>query len=434
MASIRLAAAGTAANIPLPLQAAVPAAAKREELAQFDHEELLCPAAPFDYSILSARFGEVRMKCLESRIAGSSHGMAFQQDIVVTGIGVVSPIGIGKGPFWAALTEGRSGIRRLDLPTDPTRPPPIGGVVADFDPKQYVRPRKSLKVMSRDIQLAFAAADLACVEAGLRGRPVAPERLGVVFGASMIPCELDELVGTYRGCTVDGTFDFRRWGHAAMAELFPLWMLKYLPNMPACHVGIAQDARGPNNTVMLGDVSSLSALAEAARILERGQAEAIIAGGVGTRLHPALWVRSHVLGMSRPATRPARRRVLSTPSRRAGGRRRGRRPVSRNQAPRPNTRGVALAHLLGYAGAFEPCRNGQALSAAAIGRAIAAAFRDARMASADVGFVVAHGLSTIDNDRIEAQAIRDTLGDVPVTAPKSYFGYLAPARDRWRRL
>ena len=113
--------------------------------------------------------------------------MAFQQDIVVTGVGVVSPIGIGQGPFWAALVEGRSGIRRLDLPVDPSQPPPIGGVVADFDPKQYVRPRKSLKVMSRDIQLAFAAADLACVEAGLRGRPVAPERLGVVFGSSTDP-------------------------------------------------------------------------------------------------------------------------------------------------------------------------------------------------------------------------------------------------------
>ena len=113
--------------------------------------------------------------------------MAFQQDIVVTGIGVVSPIGIGKEPFWAALEEGRSGIRRLDLPADPSQPPPIGGVVADFDPKQYVRPRKSLKVMSRDIQLAFAAADLACVDAGLRERPVDPERLGVVFGSEHDP-------------------------------------------------------------------------------------------------------------------------------------------------------------------------------------------------------------------------------------------------------
>ena len=168
--------------------------------------------------------------------------------------------------------------------------------MADFDPKQYVRPRKSLKVMSRDIQLAFAAADLACVDAGLRERPVDPERLGVIFGAALIPGELDELAGTYRSCLVDGKFDFRRWGPAAMAEMFPLWMLKYLPNMPACHIGIGQDARGPNNSITMGDVSSLSALAEAVRILERGQADAMIVGGVGARLHPVVWARSDVTG------------------------------------------------------------------------------------------------------------------------------------------
>ena len=95
--------------------------------------------------------------------------MPPKQEIVITGLGVVSPIGIGVDPFWAALREGRSGIRTVDFAGPARRgAAPIGGAVADFDPKQYVRPRKSLKVMSRDIQLGFAAADLACVDAGLR--------------------------------------------------------------------------------------------------------------------------------------------------------------------------------------------------------------------------------------------------------------------------
>lgn len=353
--------------------------------------------------------------------------MAFQQGIVVTGVGVVSPLGIGREPFWAALTEGRSGIRRLDLPSEPNGPPPIGGMVADFDPKQYVRPRKSLKVMSRDIQLAFAAADLACVEAGLAERPIDPERLGVVFGACMIPCELDELIGPYRACVVDGRFDFQRWGKAAMAELFPLWMLKYLPNMPACHIGIAQDARGPNNSITMGDVSTLSALAEASHILDRGQADAIIAGGVGARLHPAQWVRSHLLGMSRRGNAPE---AASRPfdAGRDGlvvGEGAGSLflETERNAKARGAT---VLARVLGHAATFEPsskaATNGRGSSA--IRRAISGALRDAGLAPADLGFVVANGLGTPEDDRIEAQAIRDTLGDVPVTAPKSYFGYL----------
>ena len=351
--------------------------------------------------------------------------MASKPEIVVTGVGVISPIGIGKAPFWNALREGQSGIRRLELFEAPTQPPLIGGEVADFVPKQYVRPRKSLKIMSRNIQLAFAAADLAYVDAGLREKPIAPERLGVVFGANMIPCELDELIGAYHKCTIDGKFDFTHWGQAAMAELFPLWMLKYLPNMPACHIGIGQDARGPNNTVTLGDVSSLSALTEAARVLERGQADVMIAGGVGSRLNPMLWVRSHMMRISQRSDNPgaALRPFDATRDGLVNGEGSGAFILeSRRHA---QARGAeAVAQVLGCARTFEPNRNGKPLRGDAIRRAIGAALHDARRKPEDVGVVVARGLGTLDDDRMEAQAIHDAVGDVPVTAPKSYFGYL----------
>jgi 3-oxoacyl-[acyl-carrier-protein] synthase II len=318
--------------------------------------------------------------------------MASSRDIVVTGVGVVSPIGIGKEPFWAALCAGRSGIRRLPGFDDPSLSPPFGGQVADFDPKQYVRPRKSLKVMSRDIQLGFAAADMACVDAGLRETPPDPERLGVMLGADMIPCDLDELIGTYRSCTVDGRFDFHRWGQAFPKELYPLWMLKYLPNMPACHIGIAQDARGPNNTVTLGDVSTLSALCEAVRVLERGQADMIIAGGASARTQPALWVRNEVLGQSRHADDPA---AASRPfdSRRDGlvhGEGSGTLILETQSHARARGAHI-LARILGYAAAFEPRRHGQPCQGTALRWAIVAALRAAGLEPAQVGCVVAHG-------------------------------------------
>jgi 3-oxoacyl-[acyl-carrier-protein] synthase II len=358
--------------------------------------------------------------------------MAPKQDIVVTGVGVVSPIGIGKSPFWAAMCEGHSGIRRLDLFDDPALPTPIGAAVADFDPKQYVRPRKSLKVMSRDIQLGFAAADLACVDAGLRERPVAPERLGVIFGAALIPGELDELAGSYRSCVVDGKFDFGRWGPAAMAELFPLWMLKYLPNMPACHIGIGQDARGPSNSITMGDVSSLSALAEAVRVLDRGQADAMIVGGVGARLHPVVWARSDVRGLSRRSDNPA---AASRPfdAQRdglVGGE--GSAAFLLETRSHAQARGVPIfARVLGCVVAFEPGRLEVGNKAATIGRGdnviqrtLAAALHDAGLTPAELGCVVAHASGAVVDDRMEAQAIRSVLGDVPVTAPKGNFGYL----------
>jgi 3-oxoacyl-[acyl-carrier-protein] synthase II len=354
--------------------------------------------------------------------------MASAQEIVITGVGVVSPMGIGREPFWTALVEGRSGIRRLPQFDDPGLPSPFGAEVPDFDPKRYVRQRKSLKVMSRDIQLAFAAADLACADANLRESRLDPERLGVILGADIISCELDELLGAYRKCIVDGQFEFRRWGPAFKAELFPLWMLKYLPNMPACHVGIGEDARGPNNTITLADVSTLSALCEAARVLERGQADAIIAGGVGMRNHPVWWARGQLVAQSRWGGDPAAASRPFDAQRDGLVNGEGAGTFILETRRRAELRGArVLARILGYASAFEPLRNGKPLQGAAIRRAILTALDVAGLKPADVSHVTAHGLSTIVSDRMEAQAIRDVLGDVPVTAPKSYFGYLGAA-------
>ncbi len=352
--------------------------------------------------------------------------MAPKQEIVITGTGVVSPIGIGTDAFWSALVAGRSGIKLLKFFEEDgggDMPVPFGGKVDDFDPKQYIRPRKSLKVMSRDIQFAFAAADMACAEAGFHNGVIDPERLGIVFGSELIPCEPAELVDAYLGCMTNGKFDFSLWGKTTMEELFPLWMLKYLPNMPACHIGIAQDARGPNNSLTLGDVSSLSAVAEAVRVIERGHADAMIAGGAGSRVHPSMWGRNEMFDTSHRSDDPA---AASRPfdARRdgmIGGEGAGAFVLETRR--HAESRGAEIiARILGYASAFEPARNGQPLQGNAVRLAIAGALRDAELDADEIGHVNAHGNSTTLDDRIEAAAIRQMLGDVPVTAPKSFFG------------
>jgi 3-oxoacyl-[acyl-carrier-protein] synthase II len=353
--------------------------------------------------------------------------MPPKQEIVITGIGVVSPIGIGKDAYWTSLCEGRSGVRRLDLYPDGAEglPAPFGAPVADFDAKQFVRPRKSLKVMSRDIQLAFVAADQACADAGIQEHRADPERLGVVFGADLMTCELPEMVSVYRSCVVDGKFDFTRWGQAAMSEMYPLWMLKYLPNMPACHIGIAQDARGPNNTITLKEASSLSAIAEAARVIQRGQADVIIAGGASSQVHPANWTRSRAFPFSHYEGDPDRASRPFDAQRDGFVNGEGAAAFILETRAHAEARGAAvLARLLGFASRFEPHRNGTTLTGDAIRRAIQAALAEAGLTPNEISHVNAHGLSTREDDRIEAQAIHATLGDVPVTAPKSFFGTL----------
>ena len=172
--------------------------------------------------------------------------MEISRDVVITGVGVVSPIGIGTDPFWHALLAGESGIRPIDLFDSSGLTVQFGGQIAGFDPKLYVRPRKSLKVMSREIQLGFAAADLAMADAGIVNDRLEPERFGVVFGNDMIYADLEDLETAYRRArTGDGQFCYEQWSEAIHEELHPLWLLKHLPNMTASHIAIAQDARGP---------------------------------------------------------------------------------------------------------------------------------------------------------------------------------------------
>ena len=351
--------------------------------------------------------------------------MSNSREIVITGMGVVSPIGIGTEAYWDSLAAGRSGIRSLDVFAGSDLPTPIGGEISDFDPKQYIRPRKSLKVMSRDIQLAFVAVDQACEQANFTNRPVDPERLGVVYGADMIAGDPREMIHAIQGCMVDGQFDFSKWGHQAMAEMYPLWMLKYLPNMPACHVGIAHDARGPNNSLTLRETSSLSAVSEAVRVIERGQADAMIVGGTGCWVHPCIWAYNRSFELSGRLDDPAAACRPFDADRDGMVHGEGSSAFIMEERKLAESRGAdILARVIGFAATFEPHSTDRAALGDGIRNAIRLALQNAGIGPNEVGHVNADGAGTVQGDAVEAQAIRDMLGDVPVTAPKSFFGNL----------
>ena len=136
--------------------------------------------------------------------------MSEPPEIVITGIGVVSPIGIGIEPFWKSLHDGRSGVRPYSILQGTEMPVRFGGEITDFEPKKYVKPRKSLKVMSRVIQQGVAAAALAVEEAGIADGVVEPDRFGVVFGSEMLYGPVDELKDVYERCKVDREIKLRR--------------------------------------------------------------------------------------------------------------------------------------------------------------------------------------------------------------------------------
>jgi 3-oxoacyl-[acyl-carrier-protein] synthase II len=350
-------------------------------------------------------------------------------EIVITGLGIVSPIGIGREAFWDALTRGRSGVGPI-CSFDPTGlPVRIAAEVLDFDPKAYVRPRKSLKVMARDAQLGVAASVLAMEEAGLERGAFDPDRLGVVLGADAIDYALHESLSTYEGCMAGGRFEFSRWGEA-MWRSFPLGFLKVLPNMIASHVSIAHDARGPNNTMHHGELSSLLAVIEAARVIQRGSADMMLAGGASSAIQPIAFVRRAAKGgFSQRQDDPAAAIRPFDADRDGQVHGEGAAMFVLESRSHAESRGAPmLGRLLSWAvtAGKKPANEGPPVNA--LRRVIKKTLEDAAGSTGlQVGHVSAHGLSTIEDDRSEARAIHAMLPDVPVTALKSYMGNLGAA-------
>lgn len=351
--------------------------------------------------------------------------MSLARDVVITGLGVVSPLGIGREAFWTSLLAGRSGVRRSAMLAEIDFPVQIAGEVADFDGKQFVTPRKSLKVMCREIQFAYAAAQLAMQDAGLAAGTFDHDRTGCVLGCDMLYCENEDIEDVYRACIVDGQFDWQKWGENFPTKIFPLWMLKYLPNMAACHIGIAIDARGPNNTITLGDASSLLAISEAANVVARGHADVMLAGGTGSRLNVTPLTYRGEGYLSHRHDNPAAASRPFDASRDGLVNGEGAATLVLESREHAEARGAnILCQVLASHSSFVTPATDELNSEVAIRNAINGAMQKAKLTAEGLGHVNAHGLSTLKEDRNEAAAIRATLGDVPVFAPKSYFGNL----------
>jgi len=222
--------------------------------------------------------------------------------VVITGLGAVSGFGYGVQPLWDALLAARSALRPITA-FDPAGFPcrfaaeAVGFAARDHVPKHY---RKAVKVMARDIELAVGAAKAAIEDAGVVTPAVAPDaqptyapqRVGCQIGAGLIAAEIDELTAALVTATDDrGFFDYDRWGSPGMENLTPLWLLKYLPNMLACHVTILHNAQGPSNTITCSEASGLLSIGESTRVIERGDADLCFSGGAESKLNGMGMVR-----------------------------------------------------------------------------------------------------------------------------------------------
>jgi 3-oxoacyl-[acyl-carrier-protein] synthase II len=348
---------------------------------------------------------------------------------VLTGIGLINPIGLSIEAFWESLRAGRSGVRTIQSFDPSGLPTRIGGEVPDFDPKKILQKDhgKALKTMARGIKLAVAAAQLALNDARLEPGQLEPTRFGVEFGSGLIATDLDELApaAVVSANCQPGSVDLEKWGEQGLANIPPLWMLKYLPNMLACHVSILHNAQGPNNTITESDVSGLLALGEAFRILQRDQADFFLVGGAESKLNPLSMVRQCLFGALTRRNDPPEKASRPFDRRRDGlvlGE--GAAVLCLEELEHARRRGAKIyAEVVGFGAAFDRDRSGRGLA-----RAIRAALADAHVGPDAIDHINAHGLSAVEADALEARAIQEVFAGrapaVPVFAPKSYFGNL----------
>jgi len=340
--------------------------------------------------------------------------------VVVTGVGLVSPLGIGTEETWAGLLDGRSGagpITLFDASQHSTR---LACEVKGFDPLRWVE-KKDVKKMDRFIQFAVAAADLAIRDASLTIDPAVAERVGVYIGSGI------------------GGFATIEREHEALLKggprkISPFFIPAAIVNLASGWVSIRTGAKGPNSATCTACTTSAHAVGDSFRLIQRGDADVMVAGGSEAAITPlgvggfaamrALSTRNEEPAKaSRPFDRDRDGFVIGE----------GAGIVILEELERAKARGARIhCEVVGYGmsgDAFHisaPCEDGDGAI-----RVMRATLKDAGVEPASVDYVNVHGTSTPRGDVVEVIAIKAVFGEkaktMAISSTKSMTGHLLGA-------
>jgi len=337
--------------------------------------------------------------------------------VVVTGVGLVCGCGIGTDEVWRNLLAGKSGVGPITLYDATGHDCRIAGEVRNFDPLKWVE-KKELKKMGRFIQLALAASDFAVRMSGLAITP-----------------EIAEAVGVYIGSGIGG-FDVIEREHTKLMQggpgkISPFFIPATIANLASGHVSIRYGAKGPNSATSTACSASAHAIGDSFKIIQRGAATVMIAGGAEAAITPlAVGGFASMRALSTRNDEPER---ASRPfdAQRDGfviGEGSGMLILeSLEFAQRRNAN--ILAEIIGYGMSGDAYHITQPAEGGDGGyRVTLAALKDGKVAPADVSYVNAHGTSTLIGDVLETTALKRVFGEnakkVPVSSTKSMTGHL----------
>ncbi|MDK2897441.1 MAG: 3-oxoacyl-[acyl-carrier-protein] synthase [Candidatus Atribacteria bacterium] len=340
--------------------------------------------------------------------------------MVVTGLGTISPIGIGKEEFWESLLKGKSGIGRITSFDPAPFDSQIAGEVLNFDPEEFL-PRKEVRRMDRFSQFAVGASLMAIQDAELKLEGSLRERAGVILGSG-----------------IGGINTFESQHQVLMkrgpGKVSPFFIPMMIVNMGAANVAIQLGLKGPSSCVSTACEASTRALGEALRIVERGEADWMIVVGAEASITPlafagfcsmkALSVRNHQPEQaSRPFDKNRDGFIMSE----------GAAALVLESEEKAIARGARIyCQLKGYASSCDayhvtaPDPEGEGAA-----RAMKLAIQNAGLNPEDIDYINAHGTSTPLNDKMETLAIKKVFGEkayrLKISATKSMTGHLLGA-------
>jgi 3-oxoacyl-[acyl-carrier-protein] synthase II len=344
-----------------------------------------------------------------------------QRRVVVTGLGLVTPLGTGVEKNWQAVTAGRSGIRKIDrFPNIDAFASRIAGQVPDFRAEAFIEP-KEIKKMDLFIQYSVAAAGMAMEDSGFKIDPQEAEGVGVIIGVGL--CGIDTIEATERAYLDGGP-----------RKISPFFIPKVISNLAPGQIAIQHGAKGVNWTPTSACASGTHAIGEAFHLIRRGLQDAVIAGGAESAITPlgvggfsamkALSTRNDEPECaSRPFDRERDGFVIAE----------GSGVLILEERDRALKRGAKIyAEVIGYGANGDayhitaPAPEGEGAA-----RCMRLTLRDAGIAPSDVDYINAHGTSTEYNDANETQAIKKVFGEqalkLAVSSTKSMTGHLLGA-------
>lgn len=339
---------------------------------------------------------------------------------VITGMGVISPVGSTLEDFWASLIQGKSGIgwvTRFDVNDMPTK---VAGEVRDFEPTEWMDKKESRR-MDRFAHFAVAAAKMAVKDAGLELTSADVERTGVVVG-----------------CGIGGVITFEEQKEVLMnkgpGRVSPFFVPMLISNMAAGHISIAFGLEGPSLTVVTACASATNAIGEGMKMIQRGEADVVLCGGTEAPLTQLAYAGfCSMKAMSNEKENPA---VASRPfdKRRSGfvmGEGAGILVLESLEHAQAREARI-YAEMAGYGSSSDayhitsPVPGGKGAA-----RAMSRALTDAGMEPGEISYINAHGTSTDANDAIETEAIKTVFGEkayqLPISSTKSMTGHLMGA-------